>query len=168
MPDTMMLSPVRARVSAAEWQARLDCAALYRLMALHGWIDLIFNHITLRVPGEEDRILINPYGWMFEEITASSLVTIDLEGNEVYNPHGREVGVNYAGYVIHSAVHGARPDVACVIHTHSRARHGRLVDAMRLPADDPDRDQLLPGGVSRLPRPGGGHGGTRVPGARPG
>lgn len=129
MPDTMMLSSVRARVSPAEWQARLDCAALYRLMALHGWIDLIFNHITLRVPGEGEKILINPYGWMYEEITASSLVTIDLEGNEIFNPHGSDVGVNYAGYVIHSAVHGARPDVACVIHTHSRA--GMAVASMK-------------------------------------
>lgn len=129
MPDTMMLGSVRARVSPAEWQARLDCAALYRLMALHGWIDLIFNHITLRVPGEEEKILINPYGWMFEEITASSLVTIDLAGNEVFNPHGSDIGVNYAGYVIHSAVHGARPDIACVIHTHTRA--GMAVASMQ-------------------------------------
>jgi ribulose-5-phosphate 4-epimerase/fuculose-1-phosphate aldolase len=98
-------------------------------MALNGWTDLIFNHITLRVPGENNRILINPYGWMYEEITASSLVTIDLEGNELLNPHGRDVSVNYAGYVIHSAVHGARHDVACVIHTHSRA--GMAVSSMQ-------------------------------------
>ena len=76
MPDTNMLSTVRSRVSEAEWQARLDCAALYRLQAHFNQIDLIFNHITLRIPGEGHRILINPYGWMYEEITASSLVTI--------------------------------------------------------------------------------------------
>jgi ribulose-5-phosphate 4-epimerase/fuculose-1-phosphate aldolase len=129
MPDTNVLSTIRARVSAAEWQARLDCAALYRLMAHFNQIDLIFNHITLRIPGENNRILINPYGWMYEEITASSLVTIDLDGNELMNPHGRDVSVNYAGYVIHSAVHGARHDVACVIHTHTRA--GMAVSSMK-------------------------------------
>ncbi len=121
MPDTNMMSTVRARVSEAEWQARLDCAAVYRLLAHFNQIDLIGNHITLRVPGDNNRILINPYGWMYEEITASSLVTIDLEGNELLNPHGRELGVNYAGYVIHSAIHSVRHDIACVIHTHTRA-----------------------------------------------
>ncbi len=129
MPDTNMLSTVRSRVSEAEWQARLDCAALYRLQAHFNQIDLIFNHITLRIPGEGHRILINPYGWMYEEITASSLVTIDLDGNELLNPHGRDISVNYAGYVIHSAVHGARHDVACVIHTHTRA--GMAVSSMK-------------------------------------
>ncbi len=129
MPDTNMMTSVRSRVSEAEWQARLDCAALYRLQAHFNQIDLIFNHITLRVPGEGHRILINPYGWMYEEITASSLVTIDLEGNEILNPHGRDIGVNYAGYVIHSAIHEARPDVSCVIHTHTRA--GMAVSSMQ-------------------------------------
>ena len=117
MPDTHVLSSVRSRVSAAEWQARLECAAVYRLMAHFNQTDLIFNHITLRIPGEGHRILINPYGWMYEEITASSLVTIDLDGNEILNPHGPDVSVNFAGYVIHSAIHAAREDVACVIHT---------------------------------------------------
>jgi ribulose-5-phosphate 4-epimerase/fuculose-1-phosphate aldolase len=129
MPDTHLLSSVRSRVSPLEWQARLDCAALYRLMAHFGQTDLIFNHITLRVPGEGNRILINPYGWMYEEITASSLVTIDLNGNEVLNPHGPDASVNFAGYVIHSAIHGARDDVACVIHTHTRA--GMAVASMK-------------------------------------
>jgi ribulose-5-phosphate 4-epimerase/fuculose-1-phosphate aldolase len=129
MPDTNVMSSVRARVSEAEWQARLDCAAVYRLMAHFNQIDLIFNHITLRVPGDNNRILINPYGWMYEEITASSLVTIDLDGNELLNPHGRDVGVNFAGYVIHSAVHSARHDVGCVIHTHTRA--GMAVSSMK-------------------------------------
>ena len=102
MPDTHVLNSVRSRVSPLEWKARLDCAALYRLMAHFGQTDLIFNHITLRVPGEANRILINPYGWMYEEITASSLVTIDLDGNEVLNPHGPDASVNFAGYVIHT------------------------------------------------------------------
>ena len=121
MPDTNIPSSVRARVSEAEWQARLDCAAVYRLLAHFNQIDLIGNHITLRVPGDNNRIPINPYGWMYEEITASSLVTIDLEGNELLNPHAKEIGVNYAGYVIHSAVHSVRHDISCVIHTHTRA-----------------------------------------------
>jgi ribulose-5-phosphate 4-epimerase/fuculose-1-phosphate aldolase len=119
---------VQARVGTAEWQARLDCAAVYRLLAVFGMSDLIYNHITLRVPGDEDRILINPFGWMYEEITASSLVTIDLEGRLLLNPH-EDVGINPAGYVIHSAVHAARPDVACVIHTHTRA--GMAVSTMQ-------------------------------------
>ncbi len=121
MPDTNVMSSVRARVSEAEWQARLDCAAAYRLLAHFNMIDLIGNHITLRVPGDNNRILINPYGWMYEEITASSLIAIDLEGNELLNPHGKSVGVNYAGYVIHSAIHSVRHDIVCVIHTHTRA-----------------------------------------------
>jgi ribulose-5-phosphate 4-epimerase/fuculose-1-phosphate aldolase len=128
MPDTNVLSTIRARVSEAEWQARLDCAAVYRLLAHFNMIDLVFNHVTLRVPGEGHRILINPFGWMYEEITASSLITIDLDGNELVNPHP-DIKVNYAGYVIHSAVHGARHDVACVIHTHTRA--GMAVSSMK-------------------------------------
>jgi ribulose-5-phosphate 4-epimerase/fuculose-1-phosphate aldolase len=127
MPDTNVLSSVRARVSDAEWQARLDCAATYRLIALFGMTDLIYNHITLRVHGEGERLLINPYGWMYEEITASSLITIDIDGRILLNPH-EDLGINLAGYVIHSAVHGARHDVGCVIHTHTRA--GMAVSAM--------------------------------------
>jgi ribulose-5-phosphate 4-epimerase/fuculose-1-phosphate aldolase len=119
--------PLRARVSPEEWQARLDCAAVYRLLAIYGMSDLIYNHVTLRVPGASERILINPFGWLYEEITASSLITIDLDGRELLNPHDG-VGINPAGYVIHSAIHAARPDVACVIHTHTRA--GMAVSAM--------------------------------------
>jgi len=126
MPDTH-LAVVHDRVSAAEWQARLDCAAAYRLLAVFGMSDLVYNHVTTRIPGEE-KFLINPFGWMYEEITASSLITIDLDGAMVFNPHDG-IGINYAGYVIHSAVHGARPDVGCVIHTHSRA--GMAVSAMQ-------------------------------------
>ena len=128
MPDVVP-SDVSSHVSSAEWQARLNCAALYRLMALHGWTDLIFNHITLKVPGESGKVLINPYGWLYEEITASCLITINLDGNVAFNPHGHGTGINYAGYVIHDAIHKARPDVACVIHTHTRA--GMAVSAMK-------------------------------------
>ena len=127
MPDTMMATGVRSRVSEAEWQARLDCAAVYRLLAAYGMTDLVYNHVTLRVPGEADRFLINPFGWLYEEITASSLVTIDLAGNILFNPHDG-IGINPAGYVIHSAVHAVRHDAACVIHTHTRA--GMAVSAM--------------------------------------
>jgi ribulose-5-phosphate 4-epimerase/fuculose-1-phosphate aldolase len=127
MPDTNVAG-VRAQVTAAEWQARLDCAATYRLIALFDMSDLVYNHVTVRVPGEQERILINPYGWMYEEITASSLITIDIDGAELLNPHA-DIGINRAGYVIHSAVHAARHDVGCVIHTHSRA--GMAVSAMK-------------------------------------
>lgn len=118
---------VRNRVSTAEWQARLECAAVYRLIALYGMSDLIYNHVTLRVPGKDMHFLINPFGWLYEEITASSLITINLDGDIIFNPHD-ELEVNRAGYVIHSAVHAAREDIACVIHTHSRA--GMAVSAM--------------------------------------
>ncbi|MCW3477086.1 class II aldolase/adducin family protein [Limobrevibacterium gyesilva] len=128
MPDTHVTDNVRARVSEAEWQARLDCAACYRLLPIFGMSDLVYNHVTTRIPGDGERFLINPFGWMYEEITASSLITIDLAGNTVFNPH-QGIGINYAGYVIHSAVHGARPDVGCVIHTHTRA--GMAVSAMQ-------------------------------------
>jgi len=118
---------VRERVSEVEWQVRVDLAACYRLMALYGMTDLIYNHITARIPGTADELLINPYGMLYEEITASSLVKIDIEGNILLQPD-REYGINPAGYVIHSAVHHARQDVQCVIHTHSRA--GMAVSAM--------------------------------------
>ncbi len=111
----------------AERQARLDGAACYRLVAHFGMSDLVYNHITVRVPGTET-FLINPYGWLYEEITASSLILIDLDGRIVRNPHA-DLGINLAGYVIHSAVHAARADVGCVIHTHTRA--GMAVSAMR-------------------------------------
>jgi ribulose-5-phosphate 4-epimerase/fuculose-1-phosphate aldolase len=118
---TDKLSKVRDIVSDEEWATRVNLAACYRLMPHFGLSDLIYNHITARVPGEEERILINPYGFMYEEVTASSLLTIDLDGNELLNPLEGTYGANRAGYVIHSAVHAARPDVKCVIHTHGRA-----------------------------------------------
>ena len=103
-------------VSEAEWRQRVDLAACYRLVALFGWDDLIFTHISARVPGPEHHFLINPYGWMFGEITASSLVKVDLEGRKVgESPHD----INPAGFTIHSAVHAAREDANCVLHVHS-------------------------------------------------
>lgn len=128
--DNNKMTPlnVKASVSGPEWQTRVDLAACYRLMPLFGMSDLVYNHITARVPGRDERLLINPYGFMYEEITASSLVTIDLAGNVLFNPH-RDYGINQAGYVIHSAVHAAREDVQCVIHTHSRA--GMAVSALK-------------------------------------
>jgi ribulose-5-phosphate 4-epimerase/fuculose-1-phosphate aldolase len=114
--------------SESERRTRIDLAACYRLMPLFGMSDLIYNHITARIPGSDDEFLINPYGLMYEEITASSLIKINLKGEILDNPSG-EFGVNQAGYVIHSAVHGARHDVGCVIHTHTRA--GMAVSAMK-------------------------------------
>jgi ribulose-5-phosphate 4-epimerase/fuculose-1-phosphate aldolase len=103
-------------VSEAEWQTRVNLAAAYRLVALFKWDDLVFTHISARVPGTEDQFLINPYGFMFEEITASSLVKVDLAGNKLEDsPHP----VNPAGFTIHSAIHAARHDVECVLHTHT-------------------------------------------------
>lgn len=100
----------------SEWQTRIDLAAAYRLVALFKWDDLVFTHISARVPGTHDAFLINPYGLMFEEITASSLVKVDLAGNKLDDsPHP----VNPAGFTIHSAVHAARHDAACVLHTHT-------------------------------------------------
>lgn len=113
---------------ATEWQTRVDLAACYRLVALYGMSDLIYNHITARIPGTPEHILINPYGMLYEEITASSLLKIDLNGNILDGGDG-QFGVNQAGYVIHSAVHAARHDVQCVLHTHTRA--GSAVSAMK-------------------------------------
>ena len=115
-----ILKPVRERVGAEEWQVRVDLAACYRLIAHYGMTDMIYTHITARVPGPETHFLINPFGLLFDEITASSLVKIDLEGKTVLQPD-HEYSVNYAGFVIHGAIHGARADAHCVIHTHTRA-----------------------------------------------
>lgn len=110
---------LRERYSDAEWSTRVDLAACYRLMAAYGMTDIIYNHVTARIPGTED-LLINAYGLMYEEITASSLIRIDIDGN-VLDGGDSGLGINRAGYVIHSAVHAARPDVQCAIHTHTRA-----------------------------------------------
>ncbi len=110
------VSSVRANCSDAEWEARLQLAATYRIFDRLGWVELIFNHITLRVPGPEHHILINPFGLWYREVTASNLVKIDLDGNIIGDS---EWGINPAGYVIHSAVHAAREDARCVMHTHT-------------------------------------------------
>ena len=115
-PEKATKANVRELVSAEEWQARVDLAAAYRLVAEYGWDDLVFTHISARVPGPEHHFLINPYGMMFEEITASSLVKVDLEGNIVMES---DYKINPAGFTIHSAVHAAREDALCVMHLHT-------------------------------------------------
>ena len=119
---------IRDEVSPEEWQVRVDLAACYRLVDRYGMSDLIYNHITARVPGPDHHLLINLYGVLYKEITASSLVKIDLEGNIVWKPD-TDYGINKSGYVIHGAIHRARKDVACVIHTHTPA--GMAVAAMK-------------------------------------
>jgi ribulose-5-phosphate 4-epimerase/fuculose-1-phosphate aldolase len=111
----------RDRVSKEEWDVRVDLAAAYQLAAVFRWTDLIYTHFSARVPGTDD-ILITPYGLMFDEITASNLVKIDMDGNVLDDTTG--MGVNHAGFVIHGCVHQARPEVNCVIHTHTRAGVG--------------------------------------------
>ena len=111
-----MVNEIRESVSPEEWQTRVDLAALYRLVALYGWDDLVFTHISARVPGEDNHFLLNPYGLLFEEIKASDLVKIDLDGNIVSET---EHFVNAAGFTIHSAVHGNGQHNHAVIHTHS-------------------------------------------------
>lgn len=113
-------------VSEMEWQLRCDLAACYRLVAMHGWDDLVFTHISARIPDTDHHFLINPYGMMFDEITASSLVKVDMSGRPV-SPS--VYPVNPAGFVIHSAIHAAREDIICVLHTHTNA--GVAVAAQR-------------------------------------
>jgi len=109
---------LKDQVSDEEWQARVELAACYRAIALYGWDDLVFTHVSARVPGGDHHFLINAYGMMFEEISASSLVKVDLEGNKILeSPYE----INPAGFVIHGAVHEARADAGCVLHTHSKA-----------------------------------------------
>ncbi|MEN4919084.1 class II aldolase/adducin family protein [Achromobacter spanius] len=119
----LQIESMRDRCSAAEWQARVDLAACYRLVNLYGMSDMMANHISARVPDEDGAFLINAYGMMYEEITASSLIKVGHAGTVLSKPDFGDLGygVNKAGYVIHSAIHAARPEVACVIHTHSWA-----------------------------------------------
>jgi len=119
--DSTGFLPVRDRVTKAEWDARVELAALYRLLDHMRWTDSIYTHISMRVPNEE-AFLINPFGMLYSEVIASSLVKIDIEGRILDDPVG--LGINTAGFVIHSAVHGHRHEVACVIHTHTRAGAG--------------------------------------------
>jgi ribulose-5-phosphate 4-epimerase/fuculose-1-phosphate aldolase len=114
----MPMSAIQSQVSPEEWAIRCDLAACYRLVAMYGWSDLVFTHISAKLPGPEHHFLINPYGLMFDEITASSLVKVDKDCNKVIDS---PYPVNPAGFVIHSAVHEAREDAGCVLHTHTRA-----------------------------------------------
>ncbi|MFT6025238.1 MAG: ribulose-5-phosphate 4-epimerase/fuculose-1-phosphate aldolase [Ascidiaceihabitans sp.] len=118
IPDPAELPTLKGTVSDAEWQARCDLAATYRLCAMHGWTDLVFTHISARLPDEDgaERFLINPYGVMFDEMTASCLVKIDLDGNICQDT---PYFINPAGFTIHSAIHMARHDAGCVIHVHT-------------------------------------------------
>ena len=114
----MNIPSLQHEVSPEEWQLRVDLAAAYRLVAMYGWSELVFTHISARIPGPEHHFLINPYGLMFDEITASSLVKVDQNCNKLSNS---PFPVNPAGFTIHSCVHQVREDAACIIHTHSRA-----------------------------------------------
>jgi len=114
----MNIASLKEVVSEEEWKLRVDLAAAYRLVALYGWSDLVFTHISARIPGPEHHFLINPYGLMFDEITASSLVKVDQACNKLIDS---PFPVNPAGFTIHSCVHQAREDAGCVLHTHSRA-----------------------------------------------
>ena len=131
MTPSPKATSVRNQVSEAEWQARVDLAAAYRLVALYGWDDLIFTHISARVPGPEHHFLLNAYGMLFDEVTASSLVKIDPSGNKVMES---PFFINPAGFTIHSAVHAAREDALCVMHLHTD--YGIAVSAQK--------DGLLP------------------------
>ena len=117
----MDIPSLQDRVSPEEWQLRLDLAAAYRLVALYGWSDLVFTHISARIPGPEHHFLINPYGLMFDEIIASSLVKVDQDCNKLSDS---PFPVNPAGFTIHSAIHAVREDAGCVLHTHTRAGVG--------------------------------------------
>ncbi len=121
---------IQDQVTPEEWQARVDLAACYRLVAHYGMSDMMANHITLRVPGEDHAFLTNPYGMMYEEMTASCLVKIDHDGEVIYMPDFGALGygLNKPGFILHSAVHIARPEVNCVIHTHTPA--GMAVSSM--------------------------------------
>lgn len=116
MADGMQISSLKGQVSEEEWKIRVDLAAMYRLAALYGWDDMIFTHISHRVPGPEHHFLINPYGMFFEEITASSLVKVDLDGSVVQET---PYFINPAGFTIHSAIHAAREDANVVMHLHT-------------------------------------------------
>ncbi len=131
MSERIAVPSKKGEVSAEEWQLRVDLAAAYRLIAMYGWDDLIFTHVSARIPGDEHHFLINPYGMMFEEITASSLVRVDQEGNKI-DPD--DFDINPAGFTIHSAIHAVRDDATCVMHTHTTA--GVAVSAQK--------DGLLP------------------------
>ncbi|HXP73784.1 MAG TPA: class II aldolase/adducin family protein [Stellaceae bacterium] len=124
----LRVKPVRAAVSPAEWEARVDLAACFRLVDLYGMSDMIYTHATARVPGESEHFLINPHGMLFREITASSLLKVHLDGRVMLKPD-LDYGLQQAGYVIHSAIYRARADVMSVIHTHTTA--GMAVSSLK-------------------------------------
>ncbi len=124
--SSLHIPSLKNRVSPEEWQLRIDLAAAYRLVAMFKWDDLVFTHISARLPGPEHHFLINPYGLMFDEITASSLVKIDLRGEKL---EPSPFPVNPAGFTIHGAIHEARDDAHCVLHTHTL--NGIAVSAQR-------------------------------------
>jgi ribulose-5-phosphate 4-epimerase/fuculose-1-phosphate aldolase len=128
--DPLPLASMKDRCTPEEWKARVDLAACYRLVAHYGMSDMMANHISARVPGEDNAFLINAYGMLYEEITASSLIKIDVDGNILARPDFGDLGygINKAGYVIHGAIHRARHEIACVIHTHTWA--GMAVSAL--------------------------------------
>src|SRR5579862_1546237 len=128
MFTTLTVKPrsVREQVSADEWQKRVDLAACYRLLDLYGMSEMSANHVSTRVPGEDNAFLINPHGMLYDQMHASCFIKLDLAGNVLFNP--TEYGFNKAGFVIHSCIHAARHDVDCVIHTHTIA--GMAVSAM--------------------------------------
>jgi ribulose-5-phosphate 4-epimerase/fuculose-1-phosphate aldolase len=117
-PTLSAVAERNAEMSSAEWEARVELAACYRIFDMLGWTEMIFNHITLRLPGPERHFLINPYGLWYREVTASNLVKIDIDGNVI---GGSDWPVNRAGFVIHSAIHAARDDAHCIMHTHTTA-----------------------------------------------
>ncbi len=127
----LKFTSLKGKVSAAEWEARVDCACAYRLVRLFGMDDIVYNHISARIAGTE-HFLLNPMGLMYDEICASALIKVDLDGSVLWEPEfpaGLGYKFNPAGYVIHSAVHGAKPGIHCVIHTHSLA--GMAVGALK-------------------------------------
>lgn len=121
---TVLDRPAAATISAEEWRVRVDLAAFYRIAAIYGFDDFLYTHISARVPGPDHHFLINPFGLTFDEITASSLVKVDLDGNIIGDS---EYGINYAGYIIHSAIHAAREDAHWIAHFHTA--HGTGVSA---------------------------------------
>ena len=147
------IASMKPHCSAPEWQARVDLAACYRLVDLYGMSDMMANHISSHVPGEPGAFLINAYGLMYEEITASSLIKVNLAGDILAKPDfgALDYGINRAGYVIHSAIHAARPEVACVIHTHAFASMAVSALRVRAAAHHADRDALPEDRLPRLP-----------------
>ena len=145
-PAIKVVKSVREQVSPEEWQTRVDLAACYRLTAMYGMTEMIANHISCRVPGSHDHFLINPYGMLYEEIDASCLIKIDVDGNVLFN--ASDYGVNAAGFVIHSAIHMAQARRRLRGAYPYAGRHGGIGDGMRTAAAGADLDAVPP---HRLP-----------------